>query len=91
LTTGFISALRRKPISNQEEAEIYTADANEFVGYNNKLFEEYDIKLVPAIFVNGYKLQEGLDINELKYYFEYIEEKTSSLEFPMQRKEVTLR
>ncbi len=75
----------------QEEAEIGIVDANEFVGYNNKLFEEYDIKLVPAIFVNGYKLQEGLDINELKYYFEYIEEKTSSLEFPMQRKEVTLR
>jgi len=75
----------------QEEAEIYTADANEFSRYNNKLFEEHDIKLVPAIFVNGYKLPEDLDINELKYYFEYIIEKTSSLEFPMQRKEVTLR
>jgi uncharacterized membrane protein len=77
--------------SIQEEAEIYTADANEFSRYNNKLFEEHDIKLVPAIFVNGYKLPEGLDISELRYYFEYIEEKTSSLEFPMQRKEVTLR
>ncbi len=91
LDDWFNQRIEEEVDSNQEEAEIYTADANEFAGYNNKLFEEHDIKLVPAIFVNGYKLPEGLDINELKYYFEYIEEKTSSLEFPMQRKEVALR
>lgn len=91
LDDWFNQRIEEEVDSNQEEAEIYTADANEFAGYNNKLFEEHDIKLVPAIFVNGYKLPEGLDINELKYYFEYIEEKTSSLEFPMQRKEAALR
>jgi hypothetical protein len=57
-----------------EDAEIYATVTNEFADYNNKLFEAYHIKLVPALFINGHKMPEGLSLDEFEYYFEYLEE-----------------
>lgn len=86
---------RKSEINNlvpeEAEAEEFDYATNEILSYNNKLFEIYDIKLVPALFINGHRLPEGLNLEETEYYLDYLEDKTSSLEIPMQRKEVALR
>lgn len=73
-----------------DDAEKYVKVTNEFADYNNSLFEIYDIKLVPTIFINGHKMPEGLSLDEFEYYFEHLEDTTPDLEIHNQKKEVTL-
>lgn len=68
-----------------EDAEIYATVTNAFADYNNRLFEIYDIKQVPTLFINGHKMPEGLSLDELGYYFEYSKDTRSKLEIPIQR------
>ena len=68
-----------------EDANKYTTVSNEFADYNNKIFDTYNIKLVPVLFINGYKMPEGLSLDELGYYLEYLEETRYKLEIPIQR------
>ncbi len=62
----------KQKLLEQYKAEAEPAKMNEMMEYHSMLFNSCKIAHVPSVYVNGYTLPEMYEIDEIKFFIDYL-------------------